>query len=102
MLVPMAGEFWVHIWYPQDHEADDDSWLTAVAERCEGSLDRGVLLSKPAQRFASFVDADQAAEFVAELNRTGRWQAGEPYVRPTMPGAGGPPATKSLSDVGDE
>ena len=102
MLITMAGEFWVHIWYPQDHEADDEPWLTAVAERYAGSLDPGVMLSRPAQRFASFVDADQAAAFAAELSSTDRWQAGAPYVRPTAPEGGGPPATKARSDVADK
>ena len=71
----MIDAAWVHIWYPHDDAAEDEEWLAAAATRHGGKLDRGIMLSNPAQRFCRFPDPSEAKAFVEELNATGRWRA---------------------------
>ena len=65
----------VHIRYPHDEEAADESWLEAAVSRYGGQLAQAVFLSNPLQRLASFPDHQKAQSFVSGLVETERWHA---------------------------
>lgn len=61
--------------YPDDQEAQDETWLEGVAARYHGALSEQRMLSAPMQRTARFPTASFAEAFVDDLTASGRWRA---------------------------
>jgi hypothetical protein len=61
--------------YPDDQEAQDETWLEGVAARYHGALSEQRMLSAPMQRIATFPAASFAEAFVDDLTASGRWRA---------------------------